>query len=100
MMALDRPEMLVGAGAGSGFPSSSFHDGGSPDGLGTPAVGNATADTSMLVLPSLFATAAINERIHVGIGLRSDASTPQWLLRRRFCGILPVRFVQSSAIGL
>jgi len=67
MTLLDHAQLV--AAAGIIFPSGTFTNGGSSDILGNPMGGSTTVKNQVFPLPSLFATAPISDRLHVGLGL-------------------------------
>jgi len=67
MMLLDHPEIL--AASGIVFPSNRFTNAGSTDLLGGPVRGSTNIKDQVFLLPSLFATAPISDRLHIGLGV-------------------------------
>ena len=69
MMLLDRPEVVNAVGIV--FPSTRFSNNGTTDAVGNPMAGSSATNPQPFALPSLFATAPINDVVHVGLGLFS-----------------------------
>ena len=67
MVLSDRPEALVSGGLN--FPSVSFQNSGSTDAIGLPIGGNSLTNPTDVLLPSIFASTPIAERLHVGLGV-------------------------------
>jgi long-chain fatty acid transport protein len=67
MTLLDRPEVLNALGIV--IPSSSFGNGGTTDLLGGPIHGSVGIKDQIFGAPSLFMTAPLDDRVHVGLGI-------------------------------
>jgi long-chain fatty acid transport protein len=67
MALLDRPQIL--AASGIIFPSSRFTNAGSTDVMGAAVRGSSATKDQVFPAPSLFATAPISDRIHIGLGI-------------------------------
>src|SRR5438477_1674441 len=67
MILLSRPEALIASGFS--FPSVTFKNNGSTDGLGFPVGGNERTNPPVSVLPSAFASLPVNDGLRLGLGL-------------------------------
>jgi long-chain fatty acid transport protein len=67
MALLDRPEALVASGLI--FPSTSFSNRGTSDALGETILGPTATNAQLSMVPSIFVTTPIDDRLHIGLGI-------------------------------
>ena len=67
MTALGRPEILISSGLV--FTSSNFSNGGTNNAAGQPVLGTTGVVDQIFLVPTVFATLPLSDRLHIGVGV-------------------------------